>query len=116
MYIGRSKSITKGTCGDVNFDSGCCCSANATRDGQSRAGVPAQYVDIPAEAQRKAMLDQGMPEWQATALLDLQDYYTAGKCGTVNGLLQKLLGRSPNSMDQFLQEFAGEFRAQAAKA
>src|SRR5690242_6952044 len=29
--------ITKGTCGDVNVDSGWCCSANATRDGQSLA-------------------------------------------------------------------------------
>ncbi len=26
-----------------------------------------QYVDIPAEAQRKAMLDQGMPAWQVDA-------------------------------------------------
>jgi uncharacterized protein YbjT (DUF2867 family) len=81
-----------------------------------RAGVAAQFVDIPVEAHRKAMLDQGMPEWQVTALLDLQAYYTAGKCGTVDSLLQELLGRSPNSMDQFLREFAGEFRAQAANA
>jgi uncharacterized protein YbjT (DUF2867 family) len=81
-----------------------------------RAGVSAQFVDIPVEAQRKAMLDQGMPEWQVTALLDLQAYYTGGEGGTVDDLLQKLLGCSPNSMDQFLEEFAGEFRAQAAKA
>src|SRR5690348_5079034 len=81
-----------------------------------RAGVPARFVNIPIEAQRKAMLDQGMPEWQVTALLDLQAYYTGGKGGTVDGLLQKLLGRSPNSMDLFLQEFAAEFRAQAARA
>src|SRR5215467_9359649 len=27
------------------------------------AGITARYVDIPAEAQRKAMLEQGMPEW-----------------------------------------------------
>lgn len=80
------------------------------------AGVTAQFVDIPVEAQRQAMLEQKMPEWQVTALLDLQDYYTNGKGGTVDGLLQKLLGHSPITMDQFLQEFAGEFRAQAAKA
>jgi uncharacterized protein YbjT (DUF2867 family) len=80
------------------------------------AGVTARFVDIPVEAQRKAMLEQKMPEWQATALLDLQAYYTGGKGGTVDGLLQKLLGHSPITMDQFLQEFAGEFRAQAAKA
>jgi uncharacterized protein YbjT (DUF2867 family) len=80
------------------------------------AGVAAQYVDIPAEAQRKAMLDQGMPEWQVNALLELQEYYRGGQGGTVDGLLEKLLGRPPARMDAFLQEHAGEFRGQSAKA
>ena len=44
-------------------------------------GCTVQYVDIPAKAQRKAMLDQGMPAWQVDALLDLQGYYTSGKGG-----------------------------------
>jgi uncharacterized protein YbjT (DUF2867 family) len=81
-----------------------------------RAGFAARYVDIPVEAQRQAMLDQGMPEWQVTALLDLQAYYTGGKGGTVDGVLEGLLGRPPITMDQFLAEFASEFRGQAAKA
>jgi uncharacterized protein YbjT (DUF2867 family) len=81
-----------------------------------RAGIAAKYVDIPVETQRKAMLDQGMPEWQVTALLDLQAYYTGGKGGTVDGVLQGLLGRPPITMDKFLAEFAAEFRSQAAKA
>jgi uncharacterized protein YbjT (DUF2867 family) len=80
------------------------------------AGIAARFVDIPAEAQRKAMLDLGMPEWQVTALLDLQEYYTGGQGGTVDGVLQGLLGRPPVTMDRFLQEFAGQFRGQAAKA
>ena len=80
------------------------------------AGVAARFVDIPVEAQRKAMLDQGMPEWQVTALLDLQACYTGGKGGTVDSLTEELLGRPPIKMDQFLQEFAGQFRGQAAKA
>jgi uncharacterized protein YbjT (DUF2867 family) len=80
------------------------------------AGISAKYVDIPAEAQRKAMLDQGMPEWQVTALLDLQEYYTGGKGRTLDGLLERLLGRPPARMDAFLQEYTGEFRAQSAKA
>jgi uncharacterized protein YbjT (DUF2867 family) len=79
-------------------------------------GISAKYVDIPAEAQRKAMLDQGMPEWQVTALLDLQEYYTGGKGRTLDGLLERLLGRPPARMDAFLQEYTGEFRAQSAKA
>lgn len=81
-----------------------------------QAGIAARYVDIPVEAQRKAMLDQGMPEWQVTALLDLQEYYTSGKGRTVDGVLEGLLGRPPITMDQFLQECAWEFRGQTAKA
>ena len=57
-----------------------------------------------------------MPSWQVTALLELQGYYTGGKGGTVDGVLKGLLGRSPITMDQFLEEYAGEFRTQAAKA
>jgi uncharacterized protein YbjT (DUF2867 family) len=80
------------------------------------AGVAAQYVDIPVEAQRKAMLDRGMPQWQVNALLELQEYYRGGRGGTVDGLLEKLLGRPPARMDVFLQEHAGEFRGQSANA
>jgi uncharacterized protein YbjT (DUF2867 family) len=83
----------------------------------SRAsGRKVQYVDIPAERQRQSMLDQRMPEWQVTALLDLQAYYTGGKGGEVNDVLAKLLGRSPTTIDQFLAEFADSFGAQAGKA
>jgi hypothetical protein len=62
------------------------------------------------------MLDRGMPEWQVTALLELQEYYTGGRGGAVDGVLQDLLGRRPITIDRFLEEFAGEFRGQAAKA
>jgi len=80
------------------------------------AGRAVQYVDIPAEAQRKAMLEQGMPAWQVDALLDLQEYYTSGKGGAVDQLLPRLLGRAPITMDRFLAEFGGEFHNQAAGA
>ncbi len=74
------------------------------------AGIPVHYVDIPEAAQRQAMLDQGMPEWQVTALLELQQYYTGGQGGEVDGVLAQVLGRAPRTMDQFLQEFAASFR------
>lgn len=80
------------------------------------AGRPVRYGNIPAEAQRKAMLDQGMPAWQVDALLDLQEYYTSGNGGTLDSALRTLLGRPPITMDRFLAEFAGEFRSQAASA
>jgi uncharacterized protein YbjT (DUF2867 family) len=73
-------------------------------------GAPARYVNIPAEEQRKAMLNQGMPEWQVTALLELQEYYTNGRGGEVDGVLQGLLGRAPITIDRFIEDFAPAFR------
>lgn len=78
------------------------------------AGVETRYVDIPIEAQRAAMRGQGMPEWQVTALLELQAYYTGGKGRTVDGTLERLLGRRARTLDQFLDEYAPAFRGAAA--
>jgi len=80
------------------------------------AGREVKYEDIPMDAQRKALLEQGMPEWLVSALLDLQQYYVSGKGGETDGLLQKLLGRAPITMDEFLKGNTAEFRPQAAKA
>jgi uncharacterized protein YbjT (DUF2867 family) len=80
-------------------------------------GRPVKYVDIPEEAQRKAMLEQHMPEWLVTALLDLQRYYTdLGKGGEIDSMLASLLGREPSRLDQFLEENKDAFRGQAAGA
>ena len=79
-------------------------------------GRTVKYVDIPEEAQRKAMLDAGMPEWQVKALLELQEYYVSGKCGDVTDVLPKLLGHAPRTLDRFLEENKDSFRSQAAGA
>ena len=77
-------------------------------------GRKVQYVDIPEAVQRKSMLELGMPEWQVTALLDLQAYYTGGKGGEVDATLRNLLGHTPATMDEFLNESAGSFVQSAA--
>jgi uncharacterized protein YbjT (DUF2867 family) len=79
-------------------------------------GTHTRYVDLPPQALHKGMTDQGMPEWQATALVELQEYYTTGKGGNIDTTLQRLLGGPPRTLDQFLVEFASDFRGQAAKA
>jgi len=80
------------------------------------ANRPVKYADVPEEAQRKSMLDLGMPEWQVNALLDLQRYYKNGQGGELTDVLPRLLGRPPVKLDHFLQEFKDEFRNQAAGA
>jgi uncharacterized protein YbjT (DUF2867 family) len=79
-------------------------------------GHKAQYVDIPPDAQRKALLDMGMPDFMVTALLELQEYYTSGKASRVDDTLEALIHRAPTKMDDFLKEFADQFREQAAQA
>ena len=81
------------------------------------AGRPARFVDIPEEAQRKAMLDLAMPDWQVDALLDLQRYYTLEKKGAdITPVLEQILGRPPIRMDQYINENKDAFRSQAAGA
>jgi uncharacterized protein YbjT (DUF2867 family) len=79
-------------------------------------GRNVQYVDIPGDAQRKALLDMGMPDFMVTALLELQEYYASGKASIVDGTLESLIRRAPTKMDQFLKKFADQFREQAANA
>jgi uncharacterized protein YbjT (DUF2867 family) len=83
----------------------------------SRAsGRTVNYVDIPESAQREAMLGVGMPEWQVTALLELQQYYKQGGGAKTDGLLEALIERAPVTLDQYLAANAKEFRDQAASA
>jgi uncharacterized protein YbjT (DUF2867 family) len=79
-------------------------------------GSNVRYVDIPEAAQRKAMLDAGMPEWQVTALLDLQAYYVSGKCGAITDVLPKLLGRASRTLNAYIEENKASFRGQSARA
>src|SRR5262249_7798887 len=74
------------------------------------AGVAVEEVGNPREAEPGGAVGQGMPEWQVTALLDLQAHYTGGQGGEVDGTLARLLGRPPMTAGKFLKEFAGAFR------
>jgi len=81
------------------------------------AARPVQFVNIPEEAQRKAMIDLGMPDWQVNALLDLQRYYTVEKKGAeITPVLAQILGRPAIRMEQYVNENKDAFRSQAAGA
>ena len=80
------------------------------------SGRRVQYVDIPVEQQKQAMLDQRLPDWLVTALLDLQAYYTDGKGSKVDDVVSTILGRAPRTMAQFLADFADNFVAKTGAA
>ena len=80
------------------------------------AGRTIRYVDIPMSEQKKAMLGAGMPEWQAQALLDLQEYYLQGNGGELSDDVQRITGHPPRNLDQFLTDNASAFSKRAATA
>ena len=77
----------------------------------AKSGREVKHVNIPREAHQKTMLDLGMPEWQVTALIELQDYYVSGRAAAVDGVVEKVLGKPARTMDAFLTEYVNEFRA-----
>src|SRR5258707_14714445 len=79
----------------------------------AKSGREVKHVNIPREAHQKAMLDLGMPAWQVTALIELQDYYVSGRAAAVDGGGGGVLGGPGGEMDGFLTEYAKEFRGEA---
>lgn len=80
------------------------------------SGRSIHYRDLSIEEIKKSLLSTGMPEWQATALVELQEYYLTGRGGELTPDVQQLTGRSPKTLDSFLTENAAAFRKQAATA
>jgi uncharacterized protein YbjT (DUF2867 family) len=77
-------------------------------------GIPVSFVDIPEEAQRQSLLGVGMPAWQVTAILELQEYYRTGSCAAVDGVVAQLLGGPARGLDAYLRENVAEFKSQPA--
>jgi uncharacterized protein YbjT (DUF2867 family) len=79
-------------------------------------GTTIKYVDLSPQQLKQSMLQLGMPQWQADALVDLQGYYTEGPGARITGDAQLVLGREPIRFDQFLQDYAADFATRSAVA
>jgi hypothetical protein len=64
-----------------------------------------------AAAARKAMLDAGLPEWSADALLDLQRLYREGKASQVESGVEQLTGRKARTFEQFARDHVAAWQA-----
>ena len=47
-----------------------------------------------------------MPDWQAQALIDLQDYYVHGYGGECNDEIRRVAGHLPRTFDSFVENAA----------
>lgn len=75
-------------------------------------GREIQFVNLPPEDLKAALMSAGVSEWNAEALVDLQRLYREGKASTVTGDVKRILGREPRGLTQFLTENRGAFEAE----
>lgn len=79
-------------------------------------GREIQFVNLPPDDLKTALMSAGVSEWNAEALVDLQRLYREGKASTVTGDVKRILGREPRGLTQFLTENRGAFEAEQMAA
>jgi len=73
-------------------------------------GKPVRYFDIPPEQYRQQLLQFGVPEWQADAVLALYAFYREGKGAVVTNSVTEVTKKSPITFDQFARDYSDAFR------
>lgn len=76
-------------------------------------GREIKYVNLPDEQFKQALLAAGVPEWSASALVDLQRLYGKGGASAVTHDVERLLGRKPISFEQFSRDHRAAFQRAA---
>lgn len=74
-------------------------------------GKPVRYADLSVPDAVAGLIASGMPEWLAHDLGALMAFFAAGGGAAVSPAVEQVTGRRPRSLDEFLSEHAGAFRA-----
>ncbi|MGB3693273.1 MAG: SDR family oxidoreductase [Spirulinaceae cyanobacterium] len=67
------------------------------------------YVDIPEEAAREAMTENGLPEKQVEMILRLYNRQKAGNYSTITPIVEEVTGKQPRTFEQFANDYAAAF-------
>lgn len=73
-------------------------------------GRKVSYVDVGPEKARESMVAGGLPEWYADALLELFAAVRAGYGGATSPDTERVLGRAPKSLADFVSDFKASFQ------
>ena len=68
-----------------------------------------RFINLPSGQLRSAVLDAGVPAWNADAIVDLQRFYREGNASEVSPDVERVLGRKPISFAEFCQDYRGAF-------
>lgn len=67
-------------------------------------GRQVDYIDMPEAAAKKGLTDMGVPEAMANAMVELYRSYRTGMYSATTDTVERIAGRQPHSMRQFLQD------------
>jgi uncharacterized protein YbjT (DUF2867 family) len=84
------------------------------RDLSEATGHEIEYVDIPYDAAREAMLQAGLSRMMADSIVDLFVTMQAGTMARPTDAVRTLTGREPRSFAQFAHDHAAAFGATVA--
>jgi uncharacterized protein YbjT (DUF2867 family) len=79
-------------------------------------GKTVKYVNISPNAMREALVGFGMPEWQASGLVEDYDLYRRGEAAKVTTTVREVAGTAPIAFSQFARDYADAFRSKAVGA
>jgi uncharacterized protein YbjT (DUF2867 family) len=69
-----------------------------------------QYVPVDDATARAAMLQTGMPEFYADAMIDLHRYFRTGAGARVTATVAQITGRPPTGFERFVRDHLALFR------
>ncbi|MCX2738611.1 SDR family oxidoreductase [Pontibacter anaerobius] len=67
-------------------------------------GKQVDYMDVPDAAAKKGMTDHGIPDWMADAMIEVYSLYRSGKGAETTDTVERVTGRKPHTMRQFLED------------
>jgi len=72
-------------------------------------GTPVQVAALSESDMRAGMKANGVPDFYADYLVDLDRWYESGKGDVVTSSIRDLTGRDPTTFEEFVGDFVGEF-------
>jgi uncharacterized protein YbjT (DUF2867 family) len=72
-------------------------------------GRPIEFIDIPSDTMRNALLAMGMPRWQVDGLVEDYAHYRRGEAAIVMTGVRDATGHSPRSFADFARDYASAF-------
>lgn len=72
-------------------------------------GKQVNYVPVPHEASKEAMMGMGFPEFIVDGYIELNVGFTNGFADTSNGNVETLTGHAPRSVNDFIRDFKPYF-------